>query len=87
MDLVHVRETGLRPPVVVAAHGFTPSVVSGLLIGTLALGFTHLLLLFSWEWASQFFAGAVHLSERLGAVAPNPSAIVSLGMEVGIPTC
>ena len=65
--------------------GATPAMVAGLLIGTLALGFTHFLLLYGWQIAEQFFIGTVHVAQLMGAPGVDPSGVVSWGWAVSDP--
>lgn len=71
--------------VLAAVAGAPSGLVGSLLIGTLALGFTHILLLLGYQWTESFFRGTVGLARSLGAPAPDPSGLVSWGWTVADP--
>lgn len=59
--------------------------VGDLLLGTLAIGFTHVLLLFGWQWAGGFFEGTIRVAQLLGAPGIDPSGIVNWGWTMADP--
>lgn len=64
----------------------SPAVALGrLFVGTLAIGFTHVLLLYGYQWADGFFRGTVEVARALGAPAIDPSGLVSWGWTISDP--
>ena len=65
--------------------GSSPAIVSGLLVGCLTLGFTHILILYGYLWVDGFFRGLSFVALKLGAPSPDPSGLVSWGWAISKP--